>query len=917
MVQSFRDADSFAAALQARTQPPYSRAHSLERLSLLEGLVAARERQVVVMQAPAGFGKTTLLGQAMRRWRAAGAACAWLTLDAAEHAPGRLARSLGAALFAAGERDGRAWPRDLLDGDEETAGARLMRALQRRDDGVVLLLDDVHRADGEAFGAELERLLLRLPPHVRCVLSGRLRPRVPLSALRARGLLTEMSAADLRFSRAETDALLGARAHDSDLAHFVERCEGWPAPLQLLLQQIGPRGESSLQRFLATLRDYIEDEVLKPLSPATREALVCAALAPVFDNDLLEALRGQPLDAAARREWSALSPLIAPLARRGLRMHPLLREALVPSVPPDEARRLHGLAAHWFATRDFGAAVHHAGAAGDFIFAAQTILRAGGVRLFIRLGAGELADLIEKLPPSMIGAAAGLRLARAVLVAKKGRLAEARRLVEEARALMRDSGEAAAALDDVNHIDDLIGIYEDRDVDAATLAAGEREIERAPAGDTWIRGWAYNHRAIHLCRVGDLWRAEQAAQSSLACYREERATYTQVFMLIHLALIRSASGRLSMGWEAGREAERLVDAAHTREDDLRAIAQVPLAEIEYARNDIPGARRRLDFAIPVMAAGEGWVDVFARAFEVRIRIALVEEGLAAAFGFLDRGYEIAAARDLWRLRWSLDALRHEAMCRTHLLAEDDEIDRRIAAAVVDGATPQGRRLTWRELSTGRLTLARAALFANKASAALTWLDDAVEQGEALGAYRFVVPALILRAIARERCGDAKGGFDSFLRAVAIAAPQGVLRPFIDEGSALSSLVRQAVRRFGIGSLTPASTEFVATILSAVSQAARSPGKAPQGLLSEREREILGLLNHGLANKEIARSIGVTEPTVKFHLKNLYGKLGVNSRTMALTVARQQRLLNRGAPRLSAPLILDETEGLGEEAVLTE
>ena len=252
-------------------------------------------------------------------------------------------------------------------------------------------------------------------------------------------------------------------------------------------------------------------------------------------------------------------------------------------------------------------------------------------------------------------------------------------------------------------------------------------------------------------------------------------------MLIHLALIRSASGRLSMGWEAGREAERLVEAAHAREDDLRAIAQVPLAEIEYARNDLPGARRRLDFAIPVMAAGEGWVDVFARAFEVRIRIALVEEGLAAAFGFLDRGYEIAAARNLWRLRWSLDALRHEAMCRTHLLAEDDEIDRGLAAAVAAGATPQGRRLTWRELSAGRLTLARAALFANKAPAALTLLDDAVEQGEALGAYRFVVPALILRAIARERCGDPKGGFDAFLRAVAIAAPQGVLRPFIDEG----------------------------------------------------------------------------------------------------------------------------------------
>jgi LuxR family maltose regulon positive regulatory protein len=122
--------------------------------------------------------------------------------------------------------------------------------------------------------------------------------------------------------------------------------------------------------------------------------------------------------------------------------------------------------------------------------------------------------------------------------------------------------------------------------------------------------------------------------------------------------------------------------------------------------------------------------------------------------------------------------------------------------------------------------------------------------------------------------------------VAIASPQQVVRPFIDEGRAMSSFARQGLRRFGIGSLSAPSTEFVAHILSAAS----SDGRAA-ALLSEREHEVLGLLNHGLANKEIARSVGLSEATVKFHLKNLYGKLGVNSRVMAITVARQQHLLH--------------------------
>jgi LuxR family maltose regulon positive regulatory protein len=357
-------------------------------------------------------------------------------------------------------------------------------------------------------------------------------------------------------------------------------------------------------------------------------------------------------------------------------------------------------------------------------------------------------------------------------------------------------------------------------------------------------------------------------------------------MLIHLALIGVACGRIAIALEPAREAEGLVEAAHAKDAGLLAIAQVPLAEGLYAQNDLVGARRRLDFAIPVMAAGEGWVDIYARALETRIRIALVEEGLGAAIALLDRGYEIAAARDLWRLRWTMDAMRHEVMCRTNLLLEADELGCALARAVAAGETQEGRKLTWRELLVGRITLARGALFRNAPAAALAWLDAAVAQGEALGAYQWVIPALVLRAIAQGRSEDAEGGFKSFLRAVAIASPQAVVRPFIDEGRAMSSFVRQGLRRFGIGSLSAPSTEFVAHILSAAS----SDGRAA-ALLSEREHEVLGLLNHGLANKEIARSVGLSEATVKFHLKNLYGKLGVNSRVMAITVARQQHLLH--------------------------
>lgn len=893
-----------ASSVAARARPPHSLARLLDRRFLLERLNNSLERQVVVLQAPAGFGKTTLLTQAMDQFRARNVDCAWLTIDPTDGIRGRFLRSLAEALLLGGVAGGRAWP-DILrateEADEEAGCAIITHALSRRGNRVVLLLDDCHLADTTFFNYSLDRVLRALPDNARIILSGRCRPRVALSTLRTRGLLAELSASDMSFSRAETEALFGARLAPGQ-ATLVDRAEGWPAMLQLAFQ-LGDAGAlgTARQPMHRALREYIAEQVLGPLSPTARDVLTKCSIFTQFCDDLAESVTGIAIDNPLRHELALLSPLVAPPDGRPgwLRLHPMLRDVLAAELEQNSrssVTQLHGLAATWFGARnDLESAVRHAQLASNFTLAANTIERAGGVRLFIRAGNALLSDLLDKLPAPVVHSTYGLRLARAVVLAKQGRVQDARRLVDEVRRSFETGGavsypQATFSRADLEHIDDLIRIYEDKEVDSATISARERDVERIALSDTWMRGWIYNHLTIQLCRYGDLRRAQQAAHHSLACYREEGTTYVQVFMLIHLGLIAIASGRIAMSLEPSREAEYLIDAAHPNDDGLRAIAQVPLAEALYAQNDIVDARRRLDFAIPVMAAGEGWVDIFARALETRIRIALDEEGLGAAIGFIDRGCEIAEARDLWRLRWTMDAMRHEVMCRTSLLVEADEIGAALARDISAGATPDGGKLTWRELLCGRIALARGALCHDNLGAALGWLDGAIAQGERLGAYQWLIPALILRAVAQDRSGDVEHALHSFQRAAAIAAPQGVVRPFIDEGRAVTAFIRQVLRRVRIGALNAASTEFVARIL-ALASGNGAANEGPAGLLSDREHEILGLLDHGLANKEIARSVGLSEATVKFHLKNLYGKLGVNSRGMAIAVARQQHLIH--------------------------
>jgi len=172
-----------ALSVGARARPPHSMARTLERRLLFERLNHCLERQVVVVQTPAGFGKTTMLSQAMWLFRSQGIDCAWLTVDPSDGIRSRFPRSLALALALAGEADGRPWPdatRAAEEVDDEASCAMLVQALARRGNRVVLVLDDCHRADSTLFDYGLDRILRALPENARIVLAGRLRPRVSL-----------------------------------------------------------------------------------------------------------------------------------------------------------------------------------------------------------------------------------------------------------------------------------------------------------------------------------------------------------------------------------------------------------------------------------------------------------------------------------------------------------------------------------------------------------------------------------------------------------------------------------------------------------------------------------------------------------------------------------------------------------------
>ncbi|MDQ0469511.1 LuxR C-terminal-related transcriptional regulator [Labrys wisconsinensis] len=885
------------ATLEPRLQPPRSLLDSIDRPYLMERLRQGIAGQVVLINAPAGFGKTGLMAAAFRCFAEPGQRPAWMTLTGRDEDPHLALRGMVAALRRAGAFDGRADPVDLRG---------LVEALAAEPDRFVLFLDDFCAAKGSAFPALFDEFLRVLPAQVRLVISASGRPGIALSRFRLRGLLAEIQAEHLAFSRGETQRLLGRLLSREELEGFCAVTQGWPALVRLAapLLAAGP-GPDERQALLAGTHaiyaDFVHDELLPAIPPDLREAIAACSILDEFPLDLASHLAGFEVAHRAPRDIESLHPVIDPVPRNPgwLRLHPVLRAALASDLAYRSSERisaLHAMAAKWFAERGFlEKAVRHAARAGDFVTAADAIRRAGGVKLFIRAGYTVLNAILANLPPEVVHRSATLKLCHALVLSKQGQVPAAREAVEDLKRMARRGGDQAEPFpeQDLFHIEGLINVYEDVNLDGDHIMALERRVAAFGPADTWQCGWIYNHLCIAYTRRGDLAAARIACIKALACYREERTAYGQIFMLVHQGLVGILSGGLSSAILALKEAEALIHATQWSDANLLAIVHMPLGEALYLRGEVAEANRYLTDAMPHMAAGEGWVDLFIRGYGTKARAALRLEGPDAAFVAVDRVDEVAIERHLPRLTTAALLLRIEILTQAGMLESALRLlDQMPGCSDVDGPAPDACMgwPTWRERNEALLNRARLMVRMGEPERAIRLLGRVAALAEASGASLHLLDAALLTVEAAWSAGRPDEALAALQTAVALARPQEILQPFLDAGGSFAQAVRAIVRRFGLSIFAPATARFIARIAGV---SFRAPGEgAVTHLLSLRERQVLELLTSGSSNKEIARALGLSDATVKFHLKNVYAKIGVSRRGIAVALASEIGLVDK-------------------------
>jgi LuxR family transcriptional regulator, maltose regulon positive regulatory protein len=907
------------ALLATKLHLPRLRPGLVPRPRLLERLDQAMARELVLVCTPAGFGKTTLLADWARGSRRP---VGWLSLDEGDNDPARFWRHAAAALdrIRPGVAD-RVAP--LLQGLQPAAfqpvAATLVNQLAGVTEEVVLVLDDYHLIDAPPVHQSLGFLLEHLPAGLRLVLASRADPPLPLARLRGRGQLAELREADLRFTPEEAAELLRAAAGPELPAAAVtaleSRTEGWVAGLQLAALSL--QGHADPAGFVATFSgshryvlDYLAEEVLDRQPEPLRAFLLETSVLERLSGPLCDAVCGRSDSQQLLEQVERANLFLVPLdeVRGWWRYHQLFADLLRARLQrerPERVPELHQAAAGWCEEHGLvDDAIRHALAAGDATWAARLLERHFDDLLRRR----ELATLqrwLEALPPELVGSRPRLCLAQTHLALARGDVEAIEQMLDDAeRALATTADEPyQPSVDPATSLIANLPAWIALQRAAAAHLRGDAEHTSAFArralaaggeGEWMVDSAARWYLTIAAWLGGRLAEAEQAFAAGIAEWRAAGDPSAATWGSHYLGQVQRARGRLDAA--DGTYQQLLEMATEPGGPGLLAAApaQVGMAEVAYQRGELDTALEHATQGITLYRQlGYGLPLVVGLATLARIRQA---QG--------DRAGALAALAEAERAGLSpavVGLLNPVPALRARLALARGEVAEAARWVKQRGLGPDDQLSYPRE--DEYLVLARLLLAEHAPDQALSLLERLHAMAAAQGRVASVIEILALQALARAAVGDERGALAALAEALGLAAPEGYLRVFVDEGAPMATLLGRlvAAQRAGrIAAVRGVPPDYLDRLADAfardgtpIDQPRGRIAAVPPGLvapLSARELEVLGLLAAGRSNQAIAEELVVTLDTVKRHVTHILDKLGAANRTQAVTRARALGLL---------------------------
>lgn len=899
------------------------------RKRLVERLEAGLKRKLTLLSAPAGYGKTTLLSQWASPLNDRGLHVAWISLDEGDNSSECFWECIFTGLNEALEtsfRSARVAPSDVNYHPLDDVLIKLINQFSQGDFGhTVIVLDDFHHITSPEILHGLDFFLARLSHKVHLILSGRSDPSLKLGQLRALDQVVELKAADLRFTSEEAAAYLkqlkGLDLSSQALERLIFKSEGWAVGLQLAALALsalsGQEQEDFIRNFSGAhqyIQDYLAEQVLHQQPPDLQAFLMQTCILERFTESLCSAVADRQSRHASLATLEAANIFLVPLddERRWFRYHRLFAEFLrdlLYRTFPDLVPALHRRAVQWFEGKGYlEEAVQHALETKDHDLVAQLIIQLRqiyGSQSHVKT----LLKLMQALPQDYIPSRPNLCLGYAWSYAISGKFNQVDALLKLVESYLRrnrnivDNTDSANGSDrtiknnprDRKWKDTLAELQADVDLLHAFMARftpyvdgamqhGKRALERIPAGRLAQRGIALLFIGHTQLLLGDDPGAMQNLTAAMTANEMAAGYSAYLSALNYMTQLLVLHGRLEEALSLNRQALHFVNQQPIKV--LAGIEQIGLGDLLRERNHLDDAERYIDQGINLAERGGDFV--FMRdGYLARARLCLAADNSTGALQAIHQA-ERLVQRDY--PAWDtavVGAWKARLLLAQGNLAAAEQWAQRYQSEVED-LVEYAKELVC-------LTLARLRLAQGRLAGARRLLERLLYSSEAAGRTGRVIEVLIIQALVFQAMDDNDQAFKKLDRALTLAEPQGYVRVFLDEGEPMATLLRSLARhRLG------ASQPYLDSMLEAFGPTGPSTNRKtisghrpvePNVVLSDRELQVLKLIEVGKSYQEIADELVIALSTVQTHIKNVYSKLGVHSGLQAVSRAKELSLLH--------------------------
>jgi LuxR family maltose regulon positive regulatory protein len=887
--------------LRTKFYVPPIRSSQVPRPRLTDLINTGMEQSLILVSAPAGYGKTTLVSSWLKEKQIPSA---WLSLDGGDNDPVRFLQYLITALspLASGiEVEAYGMLQGIQPAQFEYVINLMVNELASFPEPFVLVLDDFHVIQSESVQKILAYLLEHLPPQMHLALLSRTDPPLPLSRLRARNKLTDIRADQLRFTREEIAAFLndvmGLALSADDLSAMETRTEGWIVSLQLAA--LSMRSSKDIHGFVSAftgshhyVMDYLVDEVLglqpKKVCDFLMQTSILDQMCGSLCESVIDADPEEPVDGQAMLEaLERMNLFVIPLddERCWYRYHHLFADVLrkrLEQYYPGSLPRLHQRASLWFEQNGLiPEAIRHSLTGGDQDRVIQLIEQYGPILVL----SGEYNALSNwiKAVESRSQTHPWIHIMKAWLFILTGQPERAEDLLQIAEKLISslETDTQNKLMQGAIATGRAYRSFINGDTNR-TATFARQAMEDLPGVDLISR----SIRSIATALLGDASLMNGELEEARQVYTEARkigqaAGDVHVIMVVNCSLgrILVEQGLLHQAAELFAEALQMATRPDGRKLVTAGEVYAELSQLSYEWNNLDTTLEQVHSCItlcrqwghqPFQAIGS---IMLARLEQVQGHPEAALEAMNIAEN-LTREHHFAFKYTVW--------VKH-ALVRLWIAQGDLE---KASHIVQESAITIKDEISFQR-EPEFLALLRLLLAQGDYDASLVLSRRILEKAETARQTGRMIEVLVLQALIFEGRKELDQALTALKKALSLAKPEKYIRAFVDEGEPMARLLHLARSR-------QIETEYVSALLSVFEKAAGATQTPPKLLtepLTARELEVLKLIEAGHSNQDIAGKLFISMPTVKRHISNIYAKLGVESRTQAVAIGKELKIFS--------------------------